>query len=225
MNDLRVLFFAAAEDTGYRAQLADAGGTALGVEVPFTPFLAESDYEDLRWYLEEYMDLPDGGAVIRAQRIERELEQWGSQLYDALFTAAENRALLSRLLAGPEPRRLTIGTRDPGCCGCRGSSWPMRRGASRSGCRCVGSWRLPRRPRRARLSSRCASSTSSAVRPMRASSIHGSRRRRSSRPAPFHLTASETKNVPPRLRPRQGRLHRHRGPAEPCGPPLPRKGL
>jgi len=112
MNELRVLFDVAA-DTGYRAQLADAGGRRLGVAVPFTPFLAEDDYDDLRWYLEEYMDLPDGGAVVRAQRIERGLGRWGLQLYDALFTVPDNRALLSQLLASPEPRRLTIATRDP----------------------------------------------------------------------------------------------------------------
>src|SRR5436305_1440460 len=111
MKDLRVLF--AAADQGYRARLADAEGHGLGVEVPFTPFLGEDDYEDLRWYLEEYMELPDGGAVIRAQRIERQLEVWGRRLHDDLFTAAENRALLSQLLAGPEPRELTLATRDP----------------------------------------------------------------------------------------------------------------
>ncbi len=64
MKELRVLF--AAEDKGYRARLADADGTTLGVEVPFTPFLTDDDYENLRWYLEDYMDLPDGGAVTRA---------------------------------------------------------------------------------------------------------------------------------------------------------------
>jgi tetratricopeptide (TPR) repeat protein len=110
MQDLRVLFDAA--DTGYRARLADAQGRRFGVEIPFSPFLGEDDYEDLRWYLEDYMELPDGGAVIRAQRIERELEQWGSRLYDTLFTA-DNREFLKELLAGPEPRRLTIATRDP----------------------------------------------------------------------------------------------------------------
>jgi len=46
MKDLRVLF--AAADQGYRARLADAEGHSLGAEVPFTPFLGEDDYEDLR---------------------------------------------------------------------------------------------------------------------------------------------------------------------------------
>jgi tetratricopeptide (TPR) repeat protein len=112
MKDLRVTFRSGV-DVSYLAQLTDAGGTDLGVEVPFTPFLADEDYEDLRWYLEDYMDLPDGGAVVRAQRIERNLEPWSRSLHDALFTAAENRDLLRRLLAGPEPRELTIATREP----------------------------------------------------------------------------------------------------------------
>ena len=111
MKELRVIFTAA--DKSYRAQLTDADGNTLGVEVPLTPFLTEDDYEDLRWYLEEYMDLPDGGAVTRAQGIEGDLQQWGHKLHDALFTAKENRDLLQQLLAAPEPRELTIATRDP----------------------------------------------------------------------------------------------------------------
>lgn len=112
MKDLRVLFVVAA-DKSYRAQLADAEGHRLGVEVSFTPFLTADDYEDLRWYLEEYMDLPDGGAVIRAQRIEQNLGRWGRTLYGALFSAAENHALLDELLAEQEPRVLTIATPEP----------------------------------------------------------------------------------------------------------------
>jgi hypothetical protein len=64
MGDLRVLFDVA-EDTDYRAWLADAGGHKVGVEVPFTPFLSEEDYEGLCWYLEDYVDLPNGSSVVR----------------------------------------------------------------------------------------------------------------------------------------------------------------
>jgi hypothetical protein len=110
MQDLRVLF--AAAETGYRAQLADGRDRRLGVEVPFTPFLTEADYEDLRWYLEDYMDLPDGGAVTRAERIEQNLVDWGRKLYEALFSVPDNRDFLRELLAGPEPHELTIATRD-----------------------------------------------------------------------------------------------------------------
>ena len=74
------------------------------------PFLTEDDYENLRWYLEEYMDLPDGGAVVRAEGIEQQLKHWDRRLHDALFSAPENRALLRQLLDSPEPRELTIAT-------------------------------------------------------------------------------------------------------------------
>jgi tetratricopeptide (TPR) repeat protein len=110
MSELRVRF-EAAEDKGYLAQLSDADGKP-GVAVPFTPFLTEDDYEDLRWYLEDYMDLPDGGAVTRARQIESSLDRWGRSLHDALFSAEANRGLLKQLLAAPEPRNLTLATQD-----------------------------------------------------------------------------------------------------------------
>ncbi|HEV7786141.1 MAG TPA: CHAT domain-containing protein, partial [Thermoanaerobaculia bacterium] len=112
MKDLRILFTPGADRT-YTAHLEDATGTRLGVEVPFTPFLSDGDTDDLRWYLEEYMELPDGGAVKRAERIEAHLDLWGRKLHDDLFTAPENRAHLRQLLEGPEPRELTLATRDP----------------------------------------------------------------------------------------------------------------
>src|SRR3989442_13774 len=97
-------------DSRFRVQLTDAAGRECGVARDFAPFLSEADYENLRWYLEEYMDLPDGGAVVRAGGIEQQLHQWGRRLYDDLFAASENRALLQQLLDSAEPRELTIAT-------------------------------------------------------------------------------------------------------------------
>ncbi len=112
MNELRIIF-KTVEDKSYRAHLANARDNLSGVEVPFAPFLSEDDYKNLRWYLEEYMDLPDGGAVIRAQGIERDMQVWGRRLHDELFAPEENRALLKDLLRAPRPRELTIATQDP----------------------------------------------------------------------------------------------------------------
>jgi hypothetical protein len=109
LQEIRVRFRPSA-DGRFDLLLTDAAGNARGVTGDFTPFLADDDYENLRWYLEEYMDLPDGGAVKRAEGIEQQLHQWGRRLYDALFAAPENRALLEQLLASPEPRELTIAT-------------------------------------------------------------------------------------------------------------------
>src|SRR4051794_13419742 len=109
MQELRLLF-SPSGDGSFNVQLEDAPHHAVGVPASLRPFLDEDDYESLRWYLEEYMDLPDGGAVVRAQGVERKLEEWGRRLHDAVFAAPENAALLRQLLAAPEPRELTIAT-------------------------------------------------------------------------------------------------------------------
>ncbi len=114
MHDLRVTFTAAPDGT-YLARLIDTAaeaGVPSAIEVPFKPFLTEEDYEDLRWYLEDFMDLPDGGAVVRARRVERNLDAWGKALYEALFPNEESRELFARLLASEPPRELTIATQD-----------------------------------------------------------------------------------------------------------------
>ena len=112
MHEIRLLFAPAAEGS-FQVSLTDGASQPIGQPVPFTPFLTDADYADLRWYLEAYMELPDGGAVVRAQRIEARLSVWGRQLHDALFTAPANRAALQSLLAAPEPRELTVATDDP----------------------------------------------------------------------------------------------------------------
>ena len=50
------------------------GQPDLEAEATIEFALTPHEQEDLRWYLEEYMDLPDGGAVVRAQGVERKLE-------------------------------------------------------------------------------------------------------------------------------------------------------
>ncbi len=112
MQEIRILF-SRSDGNACRLTLTDGGGKSIGVEVPFTPFLSDDDYSNLRWYLEEYMELPDGGAVVRAERIESDLANWGRQLHDAVFSAPENQAALQLLLGAKEPRELTIATDDP----------------------------------------------------------------------------------------------------------------
>jgi tetratricopeptide (TPR) repeat protein len=110
MSELRLLFERTAD--AFSVSLAPTSGGAPGEPLSFKPFLTETDFEDLRWYLEEYMDLPDHGAVVRARRIEHALDDWGRRLHDALFGRAVHRELLQALLAGPTPRLLTVATKD-----------------------------------------------------------------------------------------------------------------
>jgi len=109
LHELR-LVFAPGDEGAFKVQLEDEPEHAVGSPRSFKPFLEDSDFEDLRWYLEEYMDLPDGGAVVRARRVEDQITKWGRELYEAIFAPPENSQLLKELLAAPEPRELTIAT-------------------------------------------------------------------------------------------------------------------
>lgn len=110
MNELRLLFDRRDDALTYR--LVTSWGGDAGEARPFTPFLKDEDYEALRWYLEDYMDLPMGGAATRAQEVERKLGAWGRQLYQAIFDVAEHREVLNVFLDGEAPRVLTLGTKD-----------------------------------------------------------------------------------------------------------------
>jgi len=109
MHELRQLF-TPAENGSFTVNLENGPGQTVGVPATFTPFLSEGDFENLRWYLEDYMDLPDGGAVVRAQGVEKQIEEWGHRLHDTVFGAPENAQALRTLLDAPEPRALTIAT-------------------------------------------------------------------------------------------------------------------
>ncbi|MCY2995053.1 MAG: hypothetical protein NTY19_45405 [Planctomycetota bacterium] len=110
MNELRLLFDRASNGD-YTVRLNNWGGNA-SQPLPFTPFLEDDDFENLRWYLEEFMDLPDSGSLVRAQRIEADLAAWGRKFYDVLFKDGDNRELLNHLLSQAPPRLLTLATRD-----------------------------------------------------------------------------------------------------------------
>ncbi len=109
-SELRLLFARNGSALTYR--LATSWGGDTGEPQPFELFLTDDDYEDLRWYLEEYMDFPTGGAVVRAERIERSLIEWGRKLFDAVFDSGDHRELFNALVDGPAPRLLTVGTKD-----------------------------------------------------------------------------------------------------------------
>jgi len=110
MHELRVLFDRMGDAVTVRLVPGWRGGA--GKAVPFTAALSEKEYEDLRWYLEDYLDLPDGGAVVRAHRVEQEIGAWGRRLYTALFGEGDPPEVLRELLAAPPPRLLTMATDD-----------------------------------------------------------------------------------------------------------------
>jgi len=111
MAELRLLFEKTSDKNGHTIQIV-LGPDEKSEPVPFTFSLTDDDHEDLRWYLEDYMDLPDGGAIVRAQRIERSLETWGRALFDAVFTPALHEQYRAQLKPNNGPHTLTIATDD-----------------------------------------------------------------------------------------------------------------
>lgn len=116
MAELRVLFDRKGKGKGkgggHDVRLVPPSGAGVPGAEGFAPDLTEEDYEDMRWYLESYMDLPDGGSVVRAGRVEEKLRRWGRSLYDALFRSREQGRLLDELFDQDGPRLLTIATED-----------------------------------------------------------------------------------------------------------------
>ena len=113
MAELRLVFQPVADNTmTVRADFSSADGVMRGggPPQPFTFQLRPEDYTDLRWYLEDYMDLPIGGSVLRANRIELLLIQWGRDLYKAVFDYGDHRDLIRDLMRAEPPRLLTTAT-------------------------------------------------------------------------------------------------------------------
>ena len=113
MAELRLVFQPAPDTTmTVRVDFSSADGGMRGGGQPqaFTFQLRPDDYADVRWYLEEFMDLPIGGSVLRANRIEQSLIQWGRDLYKSVFDHGDHRDLIRDLMRAEPPRLLTIAT-------------------------------------------------------------------------------------------------------------------
>ena len=109
-TELRLTF--SRRDDGWNVVLNPNWGADPSEPTPFRSPLAEKDYEDLRWYLEEFMDFPGAGDYVRAQDVERRLEAWGGDLYEQLFGHGDRRDLLNDLLDGDPPRVLSIASKE-----------------------------------------------------------------------------------------------------------------
>ena len=60
------------------------------VDVEFEFALAPQDYEDIRWYLEDYLLSSDKPAELIAQRIERRIVSIGEELFRAILQTTED---------------------------------------------------------------------------------------------------------------------------------------
>lgn len=68
------------------------GRTELGDPFPLALPLTKADLDELAWYLERYLEFPGAGDRVRAQALEARFEDWGRQLWLALFPGGEQNA-------------------------------------------------------------------------------------------------------------------------------------
>ena len=72
----------------HRVQLdLEGDGAPFAAESDFPFTLSDQDREDLRWYLEDYLEYPIDPAPTIAERIEQRLTEVGTQLFRGLFAS------------------------------------------------------------------------------------------------------------------------------------------
>lgn len=102
-------------ESGYTAKWIDSSGQesnpfALGLP------LAQADADLLRWYLEEYIQLPGAGDHARARGVEEKLKGWGRALFESAFGTAEGRDVYRNLMEAVRDGKngqITLGATDP----------------------------------------------------------------------------------------------------------------
>ena len=75
-------------DDAYSARWVETHGQASD-SFPLVLPLTNEDMEELRWYLEIYMQLPGAGDRKRAEGVETRMEAWGRDLFNAIFGTAD----------------------------------------------------------------------------------------------------------------------------------------
>ncbi|WP_420629084.1 tetratricopeptide repeat protein [Candidatus Leptofilum sp.] len=121
MTQIRLIIDRQKDD--YTAKWVDANGP-LSDSFPLVLPMNSDNVEELRWYLEEFMQFPLGGERTKAAAVERKLKTWGEALFNALFGTVEGTHVYNNFMRDPEPRLLTIGTTDADALG---QPWEMMR--------------------------------------------------------------------------------------------------
>jgi hypothetical protein len=74
--------------------------------------LTQDDADELRWYLETFVQFPGAGDRARARGVEGRLADWGKALFDAAFGSREGQSVYRNMMGASdagEPCTVTIG--------------------------------------------------------------------------------------------------------------------
>jgi hypothetical protein len=83
-----------------------------GPSLPFEPPLSPEEREDLRWYLEDYLDAPYAVYQDRGSTIAKTIPVWGERLFEAVFGAGKGQKAYIQARES-EPCELWIASRSP----------------------------------------------------------------------------------------------------------------
>ena len=101
------------EDGHYRVELEIERGGEPGLRATSTFEFREddADSEDVRWYLEEYLQEPADPAPARAVRVEQRIQDVGTALFEAVFlSSADCRKLWDGVSHSLDSTRIEIAT-------------------------------------------------------------------------------------------------------------------
>lgn len=87
---LRIMQVPGSADDKYRFDISAEvpGLNLLGTSAEIQFVLTPQEREDIRWYLEDYLEFDEQPAPMIAHRVEQQLAEWGEQLFFALFQAS-----------------------------------------------------------------------------------------------------------------------------------------
>lgn len=86
MPTLRLTQYAESQPNHYRVEIALEGdGPRQTAQVSFDYQLSEQDQENVRWYLEDYLQYPHDPAPQIAERVEQRMAAIGIELFQAVF--------------------------------------------------------------------------------------------------------------------------------------------
>nr|VFK25050.1 MAG: hypothetical protein BECKMB1821G_GA0114241_101113 [Candidatus Kentron sp. MB]VFK29783.1 MAG: hypothetical protein BECKMB1821I_GA0114274_10122 [Candidatus Kentron sp. MB]VFK74944.1 MAG: hypothetical protein BECKMB1821H_GA0114242_10132 [Candidatus Kentron sp. MB] len=80
----------------YQAKCVDPNGRR-SAPFDFTPPHGKKQLDELRWYLEEFIQFPGAGDRVRARKLEKNLIEWGRMLFDAVFPGQEGKQIYRNL--------------------------------------------------------------------------------------------------------------------------------
>ena len=90
MPTLRLTQYAESQPNRYRVEIALEGdGPRQTAQVSFDYQLSEQDRENIRWYLEDYLQYPHDPAPQIAARVERRMFTIGIELFQAVFQVSD----------------------------------------------------------------------------------------------------------------------------------------